>query len=158
MQKTGKIINVVSAGGYESTNGYIYTFQMTIQCPDGQVVGEIGSKSQMYPKGIGEEITIETTNTAHGVRFKKINPQYAQGGSQGGQSKKSEPNWDAIAEGKCRCKVICAAIQSNQINISGEMDVDQWVQYIMLGQNKAPQQAKPEPWDNPPQPTDDIPF
>ncbi len=86
-------------------------------------------------------------------------PPLQQASSQPRQSKKSEPNWDAIAEGKCRCAVICAAIQSNQINISGEMDVDQWVQYIMLGRNKVPQQAKPEPWDDAPSPTDDdIPW
>ncbi len=63
------------------------------------------------------------------------------------QSKKSEPDWDAIALGKVRHGVVCAAIQSGQIKVANEMQCDEWVQYIILGRNKAPQE-KPEPWDN----------
>ena len=79
MQISGTISNVVPDGGYNGTNGYISTFQMTIQCQDGKTfTGQIGSKSQTYPVGVGQPITVELTNTQHGVRFKKINPQYQQ--------------------------------------------------------------------------------
>ena len=133
MQKTGKIINVVSTGGYESANGRIYTFNMTIGCADGQIVGEIGSKSQTYPKGIGEEITIETTNTAHGVRFKKINPQYAQGGSQGGGGQKADPNKELHIKREVAIKAVLGAITipNDQVGVylvavMGWIDTGQW--------------------------------
>lgn len=92
MQKTGKITQTVPSGGYQGRNGYINTFQMTLQCPDGAFTGEIGSKSAIYPIAIGQEISVEVTNTEHGVRFVKFNPQYTQGGSQGVGEQKSDPN------------------------------------------------------------------
>ncbi len=82
MQKQGTITNVVSDGGYNGTGGYVWTFQMTIQCQDGVFTGQIGSKSQTYPLTIGQPITVEMTQTEHGARFKKINPQYAQQNQQ----------------------------------------------------------------------------
>ena len=139
MQKTGQITSITPDGGYQSQNGYINTFQMTITCPDGTYAGQIGSKSQTYPIAVGEQISVEVTNTEHGTRFKKFNPQYAGQGSQGGGGKKSDPDWDAIAVGKSRCAVVCAAIQSRQIEVASEIDCDKWVQYIILGHNKAPQ-------------------
>ncbi len=93
MNKTGTIEQIVPDGGYQGQKGYIHTFQMTVKCPDGTFTGQIGSKSAVYPMTIGQEISVEVTNTEqHGVRFKKFNPQYAQGGSQGGGGQKADPN------------------------------------------------------------------
>lgn len=89
MTKTGQIVQIVPDGGYQSQNGYINTFQMTIQCQDGTFTGQIGSKSEIYPLGIGETINVDMANTQHGVRFKKFNPQYAQAGQ--GQQPYNQP-------------------------------------------------------------------
>ena len=110
MQKTGKIINIVTAGSYQSQrNETIHTFEMTIQCLDGTFTGEIGSKTQIYPKQIGEEICVEVTNTEHGVRFKKINPQYAGGGSQGGGGQKADPNRELHIKREVAIKAVMSA-------------------------------------------------
>ncbi|KKN78854.1 hypothetical protein LCGC14_0346260 [marine sediment metagenome] len=77
--KTGIIKSIQPNGGYQSQNGYINTSMMTIDVAgEGQITGEIGSKSQPYPMNVGEEITFEIKNTEHGVKFKKVNPEYRQ--------------------------------------------------------------------------------
>jgi len=88
MTLTGTIQSIQPLGGYDSQGGYINTFSMTIQCQDGQHTGEIGSKSNPYPMNIGEQIVVMESNTQHGIKFKKVNTQYAgnqQGGNQGEQ-------------------------------------------------------------------------
>ncbi len=171
MQKTGTIINIQPDGGYQGQDGYINTFQMTIRCQDGEFTGQIGSKSQNYPIATGQQISVEVTNNVHGVRFKKFNPQYAQGGQQNTQQgsqrspqgQKSQPDWDAIATGKVRHGLVCAAVQSLQIKIETETDCEKWLQYVMHGRKAPPQQqsnANPDyVGDNPPPPVDEIiPF
>lgn len=77
-QLQGIITNIAPAGGYQSTNGqYIYTFQMTIQTPVGVYSGQIGAKTQTYPIAVGQGILVEMSQSQQGIRFKKINPQYA---------------------------------------------------------------------------------
>lgn len=82
MQKTGTIVQILPTerGGYQSQNGYVYTFDMTIRCQDGEFTGEIGSKAQMYPANLGDGIVVEMAQSRYGLRFTKINPQ--QGGQQ----------------------------------------------------------------------------
>ena len=89
MQKTGTIANIIPTqqGGYQGAGGWVYTFMMTIDCPDGQFTGEIGSRTQPYPLGEGQSILVEMSEGQYGPKFKKINPQYA--GQQGGQSQQS---------------------------------------------------------------------
>lgn len=75
--QTGKIISLQPTAevGYQSKDpkiGYIYTFNMSVQCPDGVVTGEIGSKTQVYPMKVGDEIKVEVNQTNYGVRLKKI--------------------------------------------------------------------------------------
>jgi len=103
---TGQIRNIqpTADGGYSSQNGWIHTYDMTIDVPGGQpITGEIGSKSSPYPLCAGAEISVEVKNTEHGVRLKKVNPQYNQGGGQqgppqgGGGTNSSQPN-DGIQE------------------------------------------------------------
>ena len=111
---TGTIANIVSDGGYQSQNGYIYTFQMTIQGQNGSATGQIGSKSEVYPVAVGQQISVEMTETEHGVRFKKHNAQYAgQGG--GGQTggPPSNRDYDKENHGKCFLKLLQALIQHN---------------------------------------------
>ena len=114
MQVTGRITGLqpTQRGGYNGRNGYIYTFDMTIDTPNGQILGEIGSKSQNYPKNTGDEITVEVKQDGqYGNKFKAVNPQYGnqgqpqQGRQQPQQShqsqqqtyhpvEKKEPDWD----------------------------------------------------------------
>lgn len=49
---------------------------------------------------------------------------------------KKEPDWDAIAEGKVRHGVVCAAIQSGQVEAKNEMEIKRWVAFIMNGNTK----------------------
>ena len=88
-QITGTITGIVPAGGYDSRNGYIFTFDMTIKGPNGSLAGEIGSKSEIYPMSVGQTIDVEASKTQHGMRFKKINLDYAERGSSGGGKQSS---------------------------------------------------------------------
>jgi hypothetical protein len=131
-QKTGTIRAIQPNGGYQSQNGYINTFMMTLQTDEGQITGEIGSKSQNYPMNINDEITVQIKNTTHGVKFKKINPQYQQqGGTQ--QSQQSGRDYDAENRGKCRTQFIKAAIIAGQLNCRDYAECDMLVQYAMTG-------------------------
>ncbi len=137
VQKTGQINRIDPTGGYPGKFGYVYTFQMTIQTASGQIVGEIGSKSERYPMNAGDQITVEATDGDHGTKFKKFDPQHQQGqqgSSQPHQSTNKEPDWDAIAEGKCRSLVVQAAVQSLQMECKNFNDVDRLVKYMMNGQ------------------------
>ena len=158
MQKTGTIEQIVPDGGYQGQKGYIHTFQMTVKCPDGTFTGQIGSKSAVYPMTIGQEIFVEVTNTEYGVRFKKINPQYAQGGSQGGQ----RPNADPAKELSIKRQAIFKGVMS-AATIASDMIGD----YLIAGMawektgtwNLTPPNVKQEPWDESPAPPDEeIPF
>ena len=76
---SGNIANVVSEVGYQGQFGYVYTFQMTIQTPDGAYkTGRIGSKSQVYPLVSGAPISVEVSSYQGTTRFKKFDPQYGQ--------------------------------------------------------------------------------
>lgn len=77
MQIQGNITNIVSDGGYNTDNGYVYTFQMGIQTPMGVYTGQIGAKTQIYPLGVGQPIIVDMTESQHGTRFKKVNPKFA---------------------------------------------------------------------------------
>lgn len=82
MQISGTILSIVPDGGYQSQQGYVYTFQMGINTPAGVYTGQIGSKTQAYPLAVGQSIVVDMTNSNKGVRFKKINPQYATNAPQ----------------------------------------------------------------------------
>ena len=175
MYKTGQILSIVptrGAGGYQHIeHGWICTYDMTIQCEDGQVVGEISSKSSPYPMSAGEQISVQLTNSAHGVKFKKFNPQYApqQGQQQAPQGQQQAPQQarqpsnasnsggGKDARGMVRHGVVCAYIQSGS-----EPTIDQvepWVEYIMTGkQQQIPMEQFVD--ENPEQADggDDIPF
>uniref|UniRef100_A0A6M3JHU5 Uncharacterized protein n=1 Tax=viral metagenome TaxID=1070528 RepID=A0A6M3JHU5_9ZZZZ len=147
MQLQGNITNIQPAGGYDSQGGWINTFMMTINTQQGQVTGQIGSKSQQYPMQIGEPITVESTTTQHGVKFKKINPQYQQWGGQQqqnqgqyqgqqqsqGTQRGQQQNNDEKARGMVRHGVICAAIQRGQMKCETWGDVMTYTQFIMTG-------------------------
>ncbi len=160
-QRTGNITEIQPLGGYQSQGGYIYTFQMRVQCPDGEVVGEIGSKSQVYPLSVGQQIIVNVTQTQHGIKLKKINPdqaqqgqQYSQPAPQQGQQNapqpagQQKPDWDAISRGKVRNAVVTAYIATGNDPIIS--DCDYWVEYIMTGQAPLP----PAQQIN----QDDVPF
>jgi len=122
MTKTGQITQITPDGGYQSQRGYIYTFQMTIQCPDGTFTGQIGSKSQVYPLGIGETINVDVTSTQHGVRFKKFNPQYAQQQIASAQAAIGRPA-DSQTAKQSESKVDMPKIRSMAISYAKDMFV-----------------------------------
>lgn len=148
MQVTGNITNIQPDGGYDSQGGYIHTFQMTVQGPNGPVTGQIGSKSAVYPMQVGQEITVDMSNGQHGPKLKKINTQYnnQSGGQQSqgeqgqgsapprqnaSQNAQDKPDWDKIAEGKVRHGIVCAAIQSGQMPCKNPEDVKAYVDLVM---------------------------
>jgi len=113
--QTGTIASLMPTmeQGYQSQNGYIYTFDISIQGQSGTVVGEIGSKSQTYPLNVGDQINFESKNSPRGVRITRINPGYAPppqyqqptGGPQTPQNRPPAPkprDYDKENRGKCR--------------------------------------------------------
>lgn len=60
------------------------------------------------------------------------------------KEKKEEVDWDAIAEGKVRCNVLCAGIESEQIKIIGIPDILYWTEFVMTGKAPLPPQKNPE--------------
>lgn len=177
MQVTGTIRSVLPTqqGGYNGTNGYIYTFDMVVDSQQGTFNGEIGSKSQVYPLGAGQPITVEVSDTPHGPRLKKVNPQYANQNQQQQAPRQQaphnppqqappaaaqQPDWDEIARGKVRCNLVCAGVQSGQIKVSCEDEFEGWMNYIFNGVQVPGGGPNPNYNPNPPQPPagSEIPF
>lgn len=169
--KTGIIKMIQPNGGYDSQYGYVNTFMMTIEVPnEGQITGEIGSKSVNYPLNLGEQITFQMKNTEHGWKFKKVNPQYQQGGSQAtGRTNGQQRDYDAENRGKCRTQFIKAAIIAGTIPCRDFAECDMLVQYAMTGKVPAvkTEQVTATPtlqgkdtqvYSPPPDGLDDIPF
>ena len=136
MQISGTITAVGQLGPPRGQFSICYQ-DITVTGATGQSkTGNIGSKKGYQTN---TQITVEVTeDPQYGTKFKRIDPQYAGGGSQGGQRPNAQLNDKEVVEGKCRCEVICAAIQSRQIEVASEIDCDKWVQYIILGHNRAP--------------------
>jgi len=140
MQLAGKITNIVPDGNYTAGSGKtIFTFQMSIDDGTGNIqTGQIGSVKNVYPLAIGADIIVNSTTNQHGTSFKKVNPQQQGGGQQQQQQggrysppSQEQPDWDKIANGKCYCAVICAGIQSNQLECKTAEDVARWVDLMM---------------------------
>ena len=137
MALTGTIVSVVSTAarmrqdmqqspnGYNTDNGYVYTFDMVIQCADGQHKGEIGSKTEIYPIADGQQISVTAESGKYGVKFKKFNPDYKpQQGShhlqnqpQGsprpaGATKSPQRDDDKKVRGMCRHGLYCATVRA----------------------------------------------
>ena len=77
MQLQGTITSIIPDGGYQSQNGYINTFMMSINTPTGLYTGQIGSKTQVYPLVVGQPIIVEMSESNKGMRFTKVNPKFA---------------------------------------------------------------------------------
>lgn len=97
-----------------------------------------------------------------GVQVNQSNQQAPpQQGLPPQKTKQDKPDWDAIAEGKVRHGIVCAAIQSGQIKIADEGNIEYWKNYIINGEAK-PQGGNPNPdYDENPEQSlgrDDIPF
>lgn len=137
MVKTGTIINIEPTGSYPGHSGTIYTFAMVIRFPDGDLKGEIGSKSEAYPLSMGSEITVDvTSDPQYGIKFKRVNqfgPQQRRQRPQNAAQRPNgkQPDWDAISRGKVRHGVTCAFIQSGTEPTIDR--VEYWVDYIMNG-------------------------
>ena len=93
-------------------------------------------------------------------------PVVGQGGQPGAYTPPrqappaAQPDWDEIARGKVRCKLVCAAIQSGQLEVSCEDDFEGWMGYIFNGVQVPGDDANPDynPNPAPPKPGDDVPF
>ena len=155
MQITGQITNIQPKGGYQGQKGYIYTFDMAIQSPQGQHIGEIGSKSQIYPMQLGETIIVDVTKTEHGVRFKKVNPKYA-GSPQNAQQPTGKPNDNQlhIRRGNALNAIMSATeIPSDKI---GDF-LNAGLRWIETGQwSLLPPRVQTPPAENPPPSEDDY--
>ncbi|KKM15295.1 hypothetical protein LCGC14_1697450 [marine sediment metagenome] len=165
---TGTILNIepTQEGGYQSQNGYIYTFVMTIETPNGPLSGEIGSKTELYPVSVGKEITVNVTNDAgRGVKFKKINPQYAsqsqpQNTQQGTQQPRQSTNvssntQDRITRGNA-ANAVFSAVESIPLDFIGNylLAAKDWIE---TGEWRRPVTTdRPEPKPNSQE--DEIPW
>ena len=157
---TGQITSIQPTNGYQSQNGWIYTFDMVVQTPQGLAAGEIGSKSQVYPLTTGQEITVEKYTHANKPKLKKINPQYQQQNAQqqppaqGGPPAQSSaaPNKDRIIA----TQVVFKAL----VERSGEVDENVLITNVdmimRVGSGQAlPRMSPTDGGENGPPPTDD---
>ena len=87
MQVTGNILSVTpridnntNAQAYWQAHGKtFYTFDMVVQGPAGQVSGEINStSSNVYPKNVGDQITVEPSTQNGYPKLKAISDQNQQ--------------------------------------------------------------------------------
>lgn len=159
--KTGIIKAIYDDGDFTTDYGHLFAYKMVIQFQgeQSQTEGGINSKSHPYPMGQGDEITVEIKNTQHGVKFKKVNPQYAQGAPQGGSQSYRQPaqgqklaprDYDAENRGKCRTQFIKAAIINGGLRCTCYEHVLELTEFAMTG--ITPQEAQSQPQD------DTIPF
>jgi hypothetical protein len=180
MQLNGTIQNIVPDGGYQSQNGYINTFQMSVNTPTGLFTGQIGSKSQIYPLAIGQPILVEMTETQNGVRFKKVNPKFANQAPQGQPQQvyvpvsqpqqpvrqttlrpavQSDPTRDSIEKQTC----LKAAVEYNAHSPIGEGTVDDIIHaakrfYIEFLSAKKIEDMSNDELLSQPASVDDIPY
>ena len=109
MQKTGTIAKVKYKDSFDGKFGTMHCFDMAIETEEGMLIGTINSKSQEYPMGTGDEITVEVKDSQYGAKFRKVNPEYAGNSSGGGR------DFDRENHGKCFTKLIEAAVSSGTI-------------------------------------------
>ena len=174
--KIGEVFRCVVQSIAESdyTNDYGTRYHnIVIANATGQTMTvRIGVKKDLE---IGQSLELQITNASPGkppmVRKHYDKPyQGQQGGSASAQGTngKEDVDWDAIARGKVKCNLVSAAIESKQITITGETDIESWVDYIM-DERKSGTQLSPTPtedgdWDSyvadgaPAATEDDIPF
>ena len=179
MNKTGQILTIVPTkeGGYNSSGGgWINTFNMTIQCPEGQITGVIGTKSQQYPMNAGDTINVTVTNSQKGVKFKRFKDGYAPqpGQQQAPQGQQQPPQQarqatNAPAGNKDRLivtQVVFKAMAAETLPVS-EALLEAGVNMIMrVGSGQKPEQIpfdqfkqeNPVSQDGPGPNEDDIPF
>jgi len=123
MQRTGIIRDIQPDGDFVTAHGRLYAFKMTIEDEQGMLTGGINSKSASYPLVVGQEIIVEAImNAEHGMKFKKVNPQFEGGGGgsqqapSGAQQAAEGRNFDKEARGKIMTLLVAAAIQGGQIH------------------------------------------
>lgn len=163
MLKSGTIANIEANGGYQSQNGYISTFMLTLRNEEGQITGEIGSKSQQYPMAIGEPITVDIRTDQYGTKFKKVNPQYQQNAPQGGsQMPQNQPQGqnapqsgrNTSIERQCAWKAACNRAQGSSLTHDDVACLAEMGIYFIENGQRKPQQRQ----TNNTQQDDNIPF
>ena len=68
-----------------------------------------------------------STGTVQSTQPQSTAPAQRQAASSG----KQEPDWDKIAEGKVRSIIVCAGIQSGQLECKTPAAVDYWTDFVM---------------------------
>ncbi len=92
MQITGNITAVGQLGPPKGTYSICYQDIEITEVSGAKTTGNIGS---MKGYATGTQITVNVTeDPQYGTKFKRIDPDYAQGGSQGGGGQKGDPNRD----------------------------------------------------------------
>ncbi len=175
MQITGTIRHVLPTqkGGYQSKQGYVFTYDMTIEATDGQMyTGEIGSKKDLYPLGNGQQITVDITNTQYGTRFKAISAQHSGQQPTAGQQimdrMGGKPDYAAQERKKILGMCFTNIVSGSMPRITAvelEKDIEELKAMSRLsaicidGVSGMTSNANPE-WvgENPSAPTDDVAF
>ena len=158
MQISGQITAVGQLGSPKGSFNICYQDIEITGTSGAKKTGNIGSKKGYQGN---EQITVEVTeDPQYGTKFKRIDPDYAQGGSQGGGGQKADPARElTIKRGNALNAVMSATtipsdmIGSYLIASMGWLNNGVW--------NVLPPNVKPEPWDVPAEPSpieDDIPF
>ena len=173
MNQTGRIQSIVPDGSYQGQHGKIWTHQMAILTADNQqYVGQIGSKTEVYPLAPGNEISVTITDGQHGRRFKKYDPQRVQQDQQQAQQGTQQPaqgpppaprpvnSVNTSIERQCAFKSACTW---GQEHADGDDVMNLAVRGLFFIQTgKVDLGGRPNPeyvGDNPPPPVeDDIPF
>lgn len=177
MQLQGEITAIQSTGGYQTPNGYIYTFDMGIQTLQGAYCGQIGSKTEVYPANIGDQIIVEATQDQYGTKFKKVNPKFAKQQQVSPQTQpprrpmpqtqvtpKSNGNGHSGGNGeliRCRGIALSYCLSENQLNMEYDANTlataNEIAQWMMDG--VVPNIARqPQGKTSQPDGGDDIPF
>lgn len=121
-----------------------------IDAGNGELKGRIGCKKPYTQESIGSQgqWECEQASSPQG-QYNKLKKHFDQP-YQGQQSTRQrgtddKPDWDAIAEGKVRHGVVCAAIQSGQVKVENIQDIEYWKNYIITGRAPLPPSKIPEP-------------
>lgn len=82
--KQATVKHLQGNGGYNGSNGYMYTHECTVEEPDGTLTtGEVQSKGERPPYGVGDGVwfTIKTTHPQYGHKLKVSKNPPMQGGA-----------------------------------------------------------------------------
>ncbi len=117
MQISGQITAVGQLGSPKGSFNICYQDIEITGATGNKMTGNIGSKKGYQGN---EQITVEVTeDPQYGTKFKRVDPQYAQGGSQGGGGQKADPNKEIYIKREVAIKAVLGSsmIPNDQVGV-----------------------------------------